>query len=310
MPCPLTYISRYNAPISGQEALFATSYRFSFNGMEKDDEVKGLGNSLDFGARVYDSRLGRWLSPDAFEKKYPHLSTYCAMGDNPNLFVDPDGNDIIIYGRANNGKFYPVLTIITSEYNITKYVDVVVKLNDNEIPVPSPTFLLPSIPNVDGYLGSIGVDFAFGGGVGGALQIGIIQKGKDQGVFFYKTFNTNMGMGAGAGGSFGPVDFNEESGQEFNRYTYTGLSQGYSIGIGTFGYSSWTSYVNGETCGPFEDCGPILYTAEMVSGSAGPADYGAMYSFSKSAIIENWSIPMRLSSIEVENAPPKTSAND
>ena len=31
--------------------------RYAFNGMEKDDEVKGAGNSYDFGARLYDSRL-------------------------------------------------------------------------------------------------------------------------------------------------------------------------------------------------------------------------------------------------------------
>ena len=35
------------------------SYRYGFNGMEKDDKVKGEGNSYDFGARMYDSRIGR-----------------------------------------------------------------------------------------------------------------------------------------------------------------------------------------------------------------------------------------------------------
>ena len=53
-----------------------TSYRFAFNGMEKDDEVKGLGNSLDFGARMYDPRLGRWLSLDPLQQKYPFASPY------------------------------------------------------------------------------------------------------------------------------------------------------------------------------------------------------------------------------------------
>lgn len=32
-------------------------YRYGFNGMEKDDEVKGSGNSYDFGARMYSSTL-------------------------------------------------------------------------------------------------------------------------------------------------------------------------------------------------------------------------------------------------------------
>jgi len=42
----------------------AGSYRFGFNGQEKDDELKGEGNSYDFGARIYNPRLGIFLSPD------------------------------------------------------------------------------------------------------------------------------------------------------------------------------------------------------------------------------------------------------
>ncbi|MBL4704343.1 MAG: hypothetical protein JKY54_07470, partial [Flavobacteriales bacterium] len=46
-------------------------YRFGFNGMEKDDEVKsGTGNHYNFGARCYDARLGRWLSLDHYAGKY------------------------------------------------------------------------------------------------------------------------------------------------------------------------------------------------------------------------------------------------
>jgi RHS repeat-associated protein len=59
--------------------------------MEKDDEMKGKGNSLDFGARVNDPRLGRWLSLDPLANKYPGTSAYVAFADNPVLFVDPDG---------------------------------------------------------------------------------------------------------------------------------------------------------------------------------------------------------------------------
>jgi hypothetical protein len=35
----------------GYEALFATSYRFGFNGKESDSEVKGEGNQQDYGFR-------------------------------------------------------------------------------------------------------------------------------------------------------------------------------------------------------------------------------------------------------------------
>jgi len=63
------------------------------NGMEKDNEVKGVGNSYDFGARIYDPRLGRWLSVDPSQVKYPHLSPYNAFENNPVFFNDPDGKD-------------------------------------------------------------------------------------------------------------------------------------------------------------------------------------------------------------------------
>lgn len=39
-------------------------YRYGFNGKENDNEVKGTGNSVDFGARIYDPRIGRWLTTD------------------------------------------------------------------------------------------------------------------------------------------------------------------------------------------------------------------------------------------------------
>lgn len=66
-------------------------YRFGFNGMEKDDEIKGNGNSLDFGARILDPRVGKFLSTDPFEGKLPQYSPYTAMGNNPIFYIDVDG---------------------------------------------------------------------------------------------------------------------------------------------------------------------------------------------------------------------------
>ncbi len=69
-------------------------YRYGFNSMEKDNEINVNGGSYDFGARIYDSRLGRWLSLDPLMVKYPGLNPYCGMGNNPILYIDIDGKDI------------------------------------------------------------------------------------------------------------------------------------------------------------------------------------------------------------------------
>jgi RHS repeat-associated protein len=69
-------------------------YRYGFNGMEKDSELNGEGNSLDFGARIYDSRLGRWMSVDPLARKYENLSPFISMLNSPVVFRDIDGRDV------------------------------------------------------------------------------------------------------------------------------------------------------------------------------------------------------------------------
>ena len=86
-----TYPDYYPFGMLMPERNGGSSYRYSFNGKEGDDEVKGNGNQIDFGARAYDSRLGRWFSLDALEKKYPYLSPYNFVANNPIVFIDIDG---------------------------------------------------------------------------------------------------------------------------------------------------------------------------------------------------------------------------
>ncbi len=54
----------------------SSSYRFGFNGMEKDDEIVGTGNSLNYKYRMHDPRLGRFFAVDPLAAKYPYNSPY------------------------------------------------------------------------------------------------------------------------------------------------------------------------------------------------------------------------------------------
>ncbi|MDW8274087.1 MAG: RHS repeat-associated core domain-containing protein [Chitinophagales bacterium] len=120
-------------------------YRFGFNGQEKDDEVKGNGNSYDFGARLYDARLGRWWSVDKKQNLYVPISTYVFVLNNPiifidkdgNVVVDKDGNLIVISKDEKTGKYSYKLQEGTSkkaqEYFNQKTLPLLNSLNNSEV---------------------------------------------------------------------------------------------------------------------------------------------------------------------------------
>jgi RHS repeat-associated protein len=76
------------------------SYRYGFNGKEKDDEIKGSGNSLDYGARIYDPRLGRWLGVDPLNAEYTSISPYVFAVNSPISAFDQDGKRVYFVGGA------------------------------------------------------------------------------------------------------------------------------------------------------------------------------------------------------------------
>lgn len=53
--------------------------------------------AYDFGARMYDARTGRWMSIDPLAAKYPAITPYAAFTNNPIIFIDPDGRDIVYF---------------------------------------------------------------------------------------------------------------------------------------------------------------------------------------------------------------------
>ena len=67
-----------------------TDPRYKFTGKERDVET---GYDY-FGARYYDSRIGRWLSVDPMAEKYAGWSPFAYCTNNPIVFTDIDGREI------------------------------------------------------------------------------------------------------------------------------------------------------------------------------------------------------------------------
>jgi RHS repeat-associated protein len=80
-------------------------YPFGFNGQEKKDDYRGVGNSYTFKFREYDDRIGRFSSIDPLFKSYPWNSPYAFAENRPIDGRDLEGREWSPasqkYGRDN-----------------------------------------------------------------------------------------------------------------------------------------------------------------------------------------------------------------
>jgi RHS repeat-associated protein len=71
----------------GRQYSSGTKFRYSYNGKEKDQE-SGL---QDYGFRIYDGRISKFLSIDPLTKNYPELTPYQFASNTPIQAMDLDG---------------------------------------------------------------------------------------------------------------------------------------------------------------------------------------------------------------------------
>jgi RHS repeat-associated protein len=82
-----TDYSAFGAPMPGRTFVGANKYRYTFNGKESDDET----GTQDYGFRIYNPSLGRFLSVDPLTANYPMLTPYQFASDQPIWAIDLDG---------------------------------------------------------------------------------------------------------------------------------------------------------------------------------------------------------------------------
>jgi hypothetical protein len=67
------------------------------------------GNNYDYGFRIYNPQLGRFLSLDPLQTKYPWYTPYQFSGNKPISNIDADGREDYFYSYSSyekNGKLY------------------------------------------------------------------------------------------------------------------------------------------------------------------------------------------------------------
>lgn len=65
--------------------------RMAYNGKPKDDEVYGKGNFQDYGFRMLNTLINRFISEDPLTKQYPWYTPYQFAGNSPIEAIDLDG---------------------------------------------------------------------------------------------------------------------------------------------------------------------------------------------------------------------------
>ena len=96
------YVASFGMLIPGRKYDAGSDYRYGFNGKENDDET----GWQDYGMRIYDTRLVKFLSVDPLCNEYPWNSTYAFAENDVLQNIDLDGAEKFPYKHPSK---YPVL---------------------------------------------------------------------------------------------------------------------------------------------------------------------------------------------------------
>ena len=129
------------------------------------------GNQQDYGMRIYDTILGRFLSVDPISKQYPELTPYQFASNRPFDGIDLDGLEFFIANTTLLGtsatlsvpKTTPFLDLLRPIGEIVKPMEIAKVQPGTGVPIPPclPPLVIPNTATTSIPPMNVPIDFAY-----------------------------------------------------------------------------------------------------------------------------------------------------
>ena len=103
-------------------------YRYGFQGQEKDDEIKGDGNSINYKYRMYDARIGRFFAVDPLALEYPYYTPYSFSGNKVIHKVEYEGKEDVDFDYKQDPDYSKITSVAIANQVLNQYLGAYVQL--------------------------------------------------------------------------------------------------------------------------------------------------------------------------------------